>query len=216
MPTNEERREVAARLRNYENLRESFRESPICAFINALGVGYLDWKGVCSRLSDLIEPEPINGETSDGYHTFNELYHHRAVLFSVVVRNYPELCWKSKKHHTGDMYEGMFIVGINTPDGQASYHYDIEPYWDMFECEELEFAPEWDGHTPAQAIERIGKLTRREQERTCEGHRCEETDEWVCHKCGGSLAGCMFSPVRDVFVCVPNYCQNCVDIVVQS
>ena len=58
MPTNEERREVAARLRNYENLRESFRESPICAFIDALWIGYLDWEGVCSRLADLIEPEP--------------------------------------------------------------------------------------------------------------------------------------------------------------
>ena len=58
MPTNEERREVAARLRNYENLRESFRESPICAFIDALWVGYLDWEGVCNRLADLIEPEP--------------------------------------------------------------------------------------------------------------------------------------------------------------
>ena len=58
MPTNEERRKVAARLRNYENLRESFRESPICAFLNALGVEYLDWKGVCNHLADLIEPEP--------------------------------------------------------------------------------------------------------------------------------------------------------------
>lgn len=58
MPTNDERREVAARLRNYENLRESFRESPICAFLDALGVGYIDWKGVCNRLAELIEPEP--------------------------------------------------------------------------------------------------------------------------------------------------------------
>lgn len=58
MPTNDERREVAARLRNYENLRESFRESPICAFLDALGVGYTDWKGVCNRLADLIDPEP--------------------------------------------------------------------------------------------------------------------------------------------------------------
>lgn len=24
------------------------------------------------------------GEVSDGYHTFNELYHHRAILFSVI------------------------------------------------------------------------------------------------------------------------------------
>ena len=213
MNSNEERREIAARLRNYENLRESFRESPICAFVNALGFdGYLDWKGVCNRLADLIEPEPINGETSDGYHTFNELYHHRALLFSVVVRNYPELCWKSKKHHTGDMYEGMFIVGINTPDGQASYHYDIKPYWDMFECEELEFAPEWDGHTPAQAIERIGKLTRHDQERMCKNI----TDGYVPFHCSECDCVTLYDEVRETGIMAemgmldaPNYCPNC-------
>ena len=59
MPTDEERREVAARLQNWELLRETFRESPICAVIDALGVeGYLDWRGVCELLADLIEPEP--------------------------------------------------------------------------------------------------------------------------------------------------------------
>lgn len=209
MPTNEERRNVAARLRNYENLRESFRESPICAFLDALGGGYLDWDGACNCLADLIEPEPINGETSDGYHTFNELYHHLALLFNVVVRNYPELCWKSKKHHTGDMYEGMFIVGINTPDGQASYHYDIEPYWDMFDCEELEFAPEWDGHTPAQAIDRIGKLTRHETERTCRMEINWDYDgdcpayyrDYVCSECKEDFIYYKNSRV--------NYCPNC-------
>ena len=100
----------------------------------------------------------ITGETSDGYHTFNELYHHRAVLFSVIVKAFEDKAWKSRKHHDGTMYDGMFIVGIETPDGQATYHYDIEPYWDMFSCKEVESAPEWDGHTPTQAIERIGKL----------------------------------------------------------
>lgn len=100
----------------------------------------------------------ITGETSDGYHTFNELYHHRAVLFSVICNARPEMAWKSKKHYDGTMYDGMFIVGINTPDGQATYHYDVEPYWDMFRVQDLTQAPEWDGHTPAQAIERIGRL----------------------------------------------------------
>ena len=106
--------------------------------------------------------EPITGETSDGYHTFNELYYHRAVLFSVIVANYPERAWKSKKHHDGTMYDGMFIVGIDTPDGQAAYHYDVDPYWDMFKCRVLDNAPEWDGHTPSEAIERIGKLKAHE------------------------------------------------------
>ena len=100
----------------------------------------------------------ITGETSDGYHTFNELYHHRAVLFSVIVRDHPEIAWKSKKHHDGTMYDGMFIVGIDTPQGQATYHYDTVPYWDMFECRELDTAPEWDGHTSDDAIARIATV----------------------------------------------------------
>ena len=161
MISNDERREVAARLRMLASHAPADAEMVLDALDLYEGEYINGFDPRCvERLADLIEPDPINGETSDGYHTFNELYHHRALLFGAIVRNYPELCWKSKKHHTGDMYDGMFIVGINTPDGQASYHYDIDPYWDMFECEELEFAPEWDGHTPVQAIERIGKLTR--------------------------------------------------------
>ena len=59
MPTDDERSEVAARLRNWELFRETFMESPICAVIDALGVeGYLDWRGVFELLADLIEPEP--------------------------------------------------------------------------------------------------------------------------------------------------------------
>lgn len=110
------------------------------------------------------EAETDPGEVSDGYHTFNELYHHRAVLFSVICNEHPELAWKSKHHHVGGepMYDGMFIVGIETPDGQATYHYDLDPYWDIFKVKELENAPEWDGHTPVQAIERICSLSKNE------------------------------------------------------
>jgi hypothetical protein len=56
------------------------------------------------------------------------------------------------------MFEGMFIVGIETPEGQATYHYDIEPYWDLFKVKELEKAPKWDGHTSNDAIKRISSL----------------------------------------------------------
>ena len=140
---------------------------------------------VNNALSLLKEQEPITGETSDGYHTFNELYHHRAVLFSVIVANYPDRAWKSKKHHDGTMYNNMFIVGIDTPDGQATYHYDVEPYWDMFKCRVLDNAPEWDGHTPAQAIERIGKLKALESEAEwIYGEDKTGVDGWHCSECG--------------------------------
>ena len=99
-------------------------------------------------------------DVSDGYHTFKELYHHRAVLFSVICNSLKDIAWKSKLHDDGTMYDGMFIVGINTPNGQATYHYDIEPYWDMFHVKELIRAPKWDGHTPDEAIRRIGELVK--------------------------------------------------------
>lgn len=123
------------------------------------GVGLLEdvlWE---INAQPTLTPPPITGDTSDGYHTFNELYHHRAVLFSVVCNERPDIAWKSKRHHDGTMYNGMFIVGINTPEGQATYHYDIDPYWELFHVKELEYAPEWDGHTPDEAIRRIGTLT---------------------------------------------------------
>jgi len=102
------------------------------------------------------------GDLSDGYHTFNELYHHRALLFATICNIYKNLAWKSKQHHDPDfpMFEGMFIVGINTGRGQATYHYDIYPYWDLFDVKELDRAPEYDGHTPEQAIERIYGLSK--------------------------------------------------------
>jgi hypothetical protein len=111
------------------------------------------------NVADMVEiPEGGIGNLSDGYHTFNELYHHRAVLFSVICNSMPERAWKSKLHDTGDMFDGMFIVGIETNEGQATYHYDVDPYWDMFHVKELERAPKWDGHTPQDAIERIRRI----------------------------------------------------------
>ena len=113
-------------------------------------------------------PENI-GDFSDGYHTFNELYHHRAVLFSVICNMFPEKAWKSRSHDTGYMFDGVFIVGIETEQGQATYHYVIDPYWDMFKVKELDKAPKWDGHTACDAIERIGSIS-------AEGYRKQE---WI-------------------------------------
>lgn len=87
------------------------------------------------------------GELSDGYHTFNELYYHRLMLFVVICNTYKEHAWKSDKHADGSMYEGYFICGVNTPKGAYTYHYKLE-YWDLFKVTTLQNAPEWDGHKP--------------------------------------------------------------------
>lgn len=88
-----------------------------------------------------------DGGTTDGYHTFDELYHHRAVLFSIICRQNSHRAWKSKLHHDGTMYENYFIVGITTPEGDYTYHYNMD-YWNIFDVPEIEKAPMWDGHKP--------------------------------------------------------------------
>lgn len=87
------------------------------------------------------------GQISDGSHTFDELYYHRMMLFSVICKQNQSLAWKSKLHDDGTMMEGFFIVGITTPEGEYSYHYLLE-HWDAFDVKVLEYAPVWDGHTP--------------------------------------------------------------------
>lgn len=93
------------------------------------------------------EVNEINGETSDGYHTFDELYYHRMILFSVICNQNKERAFKSTLHHDGTMYENYFIVGLNTPEGQYTYHYHMD-HWDKFDVLEMDYAPEWDGHKP--------------------------------------------------------------------
>lgn len=93
------------------------------------------------------------GNISDGYHTFNELYRHRMILFSVICNQNKQLAWKSKLHKDGTMFKNYFIVGITTTKGQYSYHYHVDN-WDYFNVKELEFAPEWDGHKP-EDVERV-------------------------------------------------------------
>lgn len=107
------------------------------------------------EVQNKIQTLKNKGAVSDGYHTFDELYHHRAILFAMICNSNKTVAWKSKLHHTGDMYDGMFIVGIESPYGQITYHYDIDPYWDMFNVRELERAPEWDGSTPEDCINRM-------------------------------------------------------------
>lgn len=204
-----ERREVAENLRNLTighsiQYKEQFFDE-----LAEVVVGfedYHDFNVVLEKLADLIEPQPIDGNTSDGYHTFNELYHHRAVLFSVIVAKFADRAWKSKLHADGTMYDGMFIVGIETPDGQATYHYDVDPYWEMFRCKEIDHAPEWDGHTPDQAIERIGKLTDLIDRPTCRNLSSKPADVLLCSECGEHVDIAYVESCDDYHA---KYCPNC-------
>ena len=108
----------------------------------------------------------VNGDTSDGYHTFNELYEYR-MQYNAALFNEWALQKKYKVHkswyHADEPNKpifggGWFIVMAELPTGQISNHYP-EKDWDNFQIPETPTAHAFDGHTPQEALERIAHLT---------------------------------------------------------
>ena len=93
----------------------------------------------------------------DGFHTFNELYNHRQMLFCLLMNAHADIAWKSRKHEDGSMFEGdWFVAGIKLPTGDITYHLEGR-FWDYAKVKEIDFAPKWDGHTAADVIERMAQ-----------------------------------------------------------
>ena len=108
-----------------------------------------------SLLAEEAAQKPtIDGNTSDGYHTFNELYDHRIALYLDIVAQNSEWFWKSKKHEDGSEFPGWFILGGNMGTGDISYHLPLDK-WDMAKCKEIPLGKKWDGHTAKDVVERI-------------------------------------------------------------
>ena len=108
--------------------------------------------------------EGDNLKISDGFHTIEELYEHRIILFITLCRLYRSIndkaIWISLKHSDGSNYDGWFIMGINREkDKQISYHLPLR-FWGICKtiAEVLDKAPEWDGHTSNDVLKRISQL----------------------------------------------------------
>ncbi len=115
------------------------------------------------------EGAAVTGETSDGYHTFNELYEFRklynAVLFNEWSSRGVYRVHKSIRHSDGELCfgGGWFIVVAMLPTGQISNHYEMKD-WDLFQCKEQDKAETWDGHAEKDVLERLQDLTTKEKE----------------------------------------------------
>ena len=115
-------------------------------------------------------------DASDGYHTFTELYDHRITLFialckqlrtkinadninGVKMDEISTNIWRSKLHADGSMFDGWFIMGINKKPGKViTYHLPLSRWDETNFAETLDNAPEWDGHTSADILERLKVL----------------------------------------------------------
>jgi hypothetical protein len=94
------------------------------------------------------------GQISDGFHTFDELYDHRCLLFIALANHIKINAWKSKKHDDDTSLDGWFIVGITLSSGAITYHIPVK-YWELCHFETKKKAPKWDGHTSHDVIDRL-------------------------------------------------------------
>ena len=137
--------------------------------------GYKGYDGYLSDIAESIQQAVaeererlvVTEDTSDGYHTFKELYEFRkiynAVLFNewTIAGKYE--VHKSKKHGDGEecFGGGWFIMMATLPTGQISNHYELKD-WDLFDCEERELADKWDGHTSQDVLTRLSSLKEKD------------------------------------------------------
>ena len=107
--------------------------------------------------------------SGDGYHTIAELYDHRIILYMALCKQianqpYEEngkyRVWASRIHSDGSEWDGWFIMGVGTKEGeQLTYHLPVK-YWEKVAefAEIIIKAPDFDGHSSQDVLERLGKL----------------------------------------------------------
>ncbi len=104
----------------------------------------------------------------DGYHTFDELYDHRITLYIALCKALLNkevdrpFVWRSNYHSDGKLCFGtgtQFIMGIGDKKGECiTYHIPTERWHETDFAETLKKAPEWDGHSSDDVLERIKNL----------------------------------------------------------
>lgn len=127
---------------------------------------------MATELSDYFaEKSVIDDSTSDGYHTFGELYEFRMLYnagFFNLLANFtginkegfklknPYYVHKSYRHNDGELCfgGGWFIVMAELPTGQISNHYENK-YWNLFDIPGKDKANKWDGHNSEMVLKRM-------------------------------------------------------------
>lgn len=151
-----------------------------------------------ARITELEAATPkITSETSDGYHTFSELYRYRMLYNAALFNEWAAAglydVHKSVRHSDGSVcFDGnWFVVYAQLPTGQISNHYEIAD-WYKFRVPIRNEGVEWDGHTPQEAAERLAALLEAEHHPAAQPYREVWSDEvppggMVCSICGGPV-----------------------------
>jgi hypothetical protein len=112
----------------------------------------------------------IDENTSDGFHTFKELYEMRLLLTANLFNTWAhdasaqlDMPWvfRSKLHSDGTIPfndPNWFIVVAESRVGQISFHYEVKDWGLFWAVPEVTLPPKYDGHTAADVADRLRKL----------------------------------------------------------
>lgn len=126
---------------------------------------------VYSDGTKLVIGDTSAGQTTDEYHSIDDLYRHRLLLNAALCNAWYDReaipfgdsygVHKSRQHAVGEdpMFEGMFRVGAELPTGDVSWHYSLKD-WDLFQIPEWDRASAWDGYTAADVANRLEAFLR--------------------------------------------------------
>lgn len=93
----------------------------------------------------------VGNDISDGYHTFDELYEHRCLLFINLCLSYRD------KAYWRPHYKGWPLLGVELLVGQVTYHVP-ERMIPLFQDKIKLGGPEWDGHASPDVLKRLEVL----------------------------------------------------------
>lgn len=142
---------------------------------------------VAEEINELIQTwkEPqgfLNpGMISDGYHTFDELYEHRIILYIALLQQLDNTGfarpWMTKMHSNGEVWEGWFILGVYDKEGEQITYHLPNIYWHA--CTEFALpitkAPKYDGHSSDDVLIRLAGLINK----NANPLRCGEKSEGI-------------------------------------
>jgi hypothetical protein len=73
----------------------------------------------------------------DRHYAFWQFYELRTIMLIMIANSLPDLCFKSRSHSDGIMFNNDFILGINTKTGLSTYHIK-SIYFDSFQVKEID------------------------------------------------------------------------------
>ncbi len=113
------------------------------------------------QINKLIQelPPEKKGDVNDGYHSMDELYEFRNILFVNLIKCYSNDAWKASKNADGQKWDGWFVAGIFPEAGKQITFHLPDKYWDnLNEILTFEINPFYDGHSSLDVLNRLKLL----------------------------------------------------------